>query len=97
MWFEAKTGVSCPPMTTPSAIAMPTAIQRNNPASCYYPNPLDFCAMGQAELMTAMSSIAVDIYNAQPSGAVICGATKTANMPLITPAAPGTVLPIEFL
>lgn len=89
IWFEAKTGDSCPPITPPAAIALPTVTQRNNPASCYYPTSLDFCAMGQAELMATMSSVATKIYNAQPSGAVICGAIKTANLPVITPATPG--------
>lgn len=89
IWFEPQTGSSCPTITRPAEVALPTVTQRENPASCYYPTSLDYCAMGQAELMTAMSSVAVGIYNAQPEGAVVCGSTKTANMPVITPRPPG--------
>lgn len=88
LWFETKIGASCPTVTPPASVDLPAVSQRSNPESCYYPS-LDFCAMGQAPLMTAMSSIATAIYNAQPSGAVICGATKTANLVIVTPAAPG--------
>lgn len=88
IWFETKTADVCPSITPPAETALSTITQRDNPASCYYPASLDFCAMGQDELMTAMSSIATKIFNAQPSGAIICGATKTANMPVITPGPP---------
>jgi hypothetical protein len=97
IWFETKTGDTCPPITPPAEVALSTITQRSNPASCYYPASLDFCAMGQDELMTAMSSIATKIFNAQPSGAIICGATKTANMPVLTPAPPGMSPAIKFI
>jgi hypothetical protein len=89
IWFEPRTGASCPTITPPAEVALPAVTQRSNPASCYFPASLDFCAMGQAELMTAMSSIATRIYNAQTYGAVVCGSTKTANLPIITPASKG--------
>lgn len=88
IWFEAMTGDSCPPITPPPAVAIATATPTDHPESCFYPKSMDYCQLGQYPAMQTMSSIATAIYNAQSSGAVLCGATKTANLPIIAANSP---------
>jgi hypothetical protein len=89
IWFQAQNGGSCPPITPPAAVGMAVATPTNHPESCFYPTSMDYCQLGQSAAMRTMSSIATAVYNAQKGGAVLCGATKTANLPIIAAASPG--------
>jgi hypothetical protein len=87
IWITA--GDSCPLVTPPTAIALATATPTDHPESCFYATSLDYCHLGRSAAMTTMSSLATAIYNAQSSGAVLCGATKTANLPVVVAASQG--------
>ncbi|KIW00209.1 uncharacterized protein PV09_08249 [Verruconis gallopava] len=94
VFFAAQTDGSCPSVTAPPAVDLPAVTPTDQPELCFYPT-LNYCQMGSSAAMTAMSSLATALYNAQSSGAVLCGATKTANLAIIPPASPVEVTPVS--
>ncbi|KIV98471.1 uncharacterized protein PV09_09716 [Verruconis gallopava] len=95
IWFVAMSGTACPSLTLPLPVELATATPSDHPESCYYPATINYCQMGQyTNLIIPMSIIATAIYNGQSSGAIVCGRTKTANLPTFvahTPAATMTI------
>ena len=82
IWFVEMSAGTCPALTPPIAADMTSATQSDHPESCYYPESIDYCQSGQyTNLMVPMSIIATAMYNEQSPGAVVCGRTKTANLP----------------
>jgi len=82
IWYGEMSAGTCPALTPPIAADMTSAMQADHPESCYYPESINHCQSGQyTNLMVPMSIIATAIYNEQSPGAVVCGRTKTANLP----------------